>query len=39
MALERLSESIRLSVGIGLTALFVPLARNLAGSRDVAGLA
>jgi glycosyltransferase 2 family protein len=38
MALERLSEGIWLSVGIGLTALSVPLPKNLARSGDVAGL-
>ncbi len=38
MALERLSEGIWLSVGIGLTALAVPLPKNLARSSDIAGL-
>ena len=37
MALERLSEGFWLAVGIGLTALFVPLPKNLVRSADAVG--
>lgn len=38
MALERLFEGIWLAVGIGLTALFVPLPANLMRSVDILGI-
>ena len=38
MALERLFEGIWLAVGIGLTAIFVPLPKNLVRSADVLGV-
>jgi glycosyltransferase 2 family protein len=38
MALERLFEGIWLAVGIGLTAIFVPLPKNLVRSADALGL-
>ncbi len=38
MAIERLSEGVWLAFGIGLTALFVPLPKNLMKSADVAGV-
>lgn len=39
MALERLFDGIWLAAGIGLTAIFVPLPRNLLAAGDVFGLA
>jgi uncharacterized protein (TIRG00374 family) len=39
MALERLFDGIWLAAGIGLTAIFVPLPRNLLEAGDVFGLA
>ncbi len=38
MALERLLEAIWLAAGIGLTALFVPLPRNLMRAFDILGI-
>jgi glycosyltransferase 2 family protein len=38
MALERLLEGVWLAVGIGLTALFVPLPRSLVRSADILGV-
>jgi uncharacterized protein (TIRG00374 family) len=38
MALERLSEGICLAGGIGITAIFVPLPRNLVQSADILGI-
>jgi len=38
MALERLFEGIWVAVGIGLTAMFVPLPKNLVRSADALGL-
>jgi uncharacterized protein (TIRG00374 family) len=38
MALERLSEGIWLALGIGITAIFVPLPQNLVRSADILGI-
>jgi glycosyltransferase 2 family protein len=38
MALERLFEGVWLAIGIGLTAIFVPLPRNLDRAADIFGL-